>query len=476
MTRKLALIVDDSKLARIKLGKRLEEHGLDVDSADSAEDALAYLQIKKPDIIFMDHTMPGMDGLQALRIIKEDPQTAMIPVVMYTSQEGEVYVGQARALGAMGVLPKSIQSTDLANILERLHLTIPADEADEAPAAETATEQRPASTASGRGGARVTPHPALRQPATRDDQVHQRLVDEIRAELRRQITLARQPLAEDLDLVKQQLVRVQRRHDEALDNIQRMLHEQQLVLKDLAEDRKAAALEAQGRGWRLGMAGLALVLLVAGAMLLGRYWESETSRKRLELQVAQQASEIERLRNQASDRERMMANLASPAVLDALPDASGIAEALIWGFNQAGGFDYGEKALGDERARRFGELLDRLEAAGYAGPLRLDLHFGRFCLDDAGQPAPEETPIAKCRIAPAGMEDAYLPVNQESMAFARLLDAHPALQNGLIRVEVVSHGTQDPLEPYPAQAMTAGEWNRVARRNNRVLASLPVGE
>ena len=62
------------------------------------------------------------------------------------------------------------------------------------------------------------------------------------------------------------------------------------------------------------------------------------------------------------------------------------------------------------------------------------------------------------------------------MAFARLLDAHPALQNGQIQVEIVSHGTLDPLVPYPAQATTAGEWNRVARRNNRVVASLSPAE
>jgi len=58
---------------------------------------------------FMDHLMPGMDGLQAVKAIKGNPQTAMIPIMMYTSQEGELYVGQARALGAMGVLPKQVR-------------------------------------------------------------------------------------------------------------------------------------------------------------------------------------------------------------------------------------------------------------------------------------------------------------------------------------------------------------------------------
>ena len=81
----------------------LEKYDIDVDMAESAEQAIEYLKGNRPDAIFMDHLMPGMDGLQAVKAIKGNPQTAMIPIMMYTSQEGELYVGQARALGAMGV-------------------------------------------------------------------------------------------------------------------------------------------------------------------------------------------------------------------------------------------------------------------------------------------------------------------------------------------------------------------------------------
>ena len=71
----------------------------------------------------MDHLMPGStDGLQAVQAIKGNPQTAMIPIMMYTSQEGELYVGQARALGAMGVLPKQVRPVDVSKVLYELHL------------------------------------------------------------------------------------------------------------------------------------------------------------------------------------------------------------------------------------------------------------------------------------------------------------------------------------------------------------------
>src|SRR5512136_3029305 len=121
-TGKRALIVDDSRSARVILSRMLEQHGMAVDTAESAEQALEYLQQTRPDVIFMDHLMPGMDGFQAVQAIKSDAQTATIPLMMYTSQEGELYVSQARALGAVGVLPKTVRPVDVSRVLYQLHL------------------------------------------------------------------------------------------------------------------------------------------------------------------------------------------------------------------------------------------------------------------------------------------------------------------------------------------------------------------
>ena len=122
MASKRALVVDDSKSARIILSRMLEKYDIEVDMAESAEQAIEYLNQNRPDAIFMDQLMPGMDGLQAVKAIKDNPQTAMIPIMMYTSQEGELYVGQARALGAMGVLPKQVRPVDVSKVLYELHL------------------------------------------------------------------------------------------------------------------------------------------------------------------------------------------------------------------------------------------------------------------------------------------------------------------------------------------------------------------
>src|SRR6187549_870568 len=122
MFSKRALVVDDSKSARAFLSRILERHEIEVDAAESAEAAIEYLTRNRPDVIFMDHMMPGMDGFQAVQSIKNNPRTSAIPILMYTSQEGDLYLGQARALGAEGVLPKQIKHSDVTKMLYQLRL------------------------------------------------------------------------------------------------------------------------------------------------------------------------------------------------------------------------------------------------------------------------------------------------------------------------------------------------------------------
>lgn len=115
-----ALIVDDSKTARYALRQLLDKQEFSVDMVESAEQALEYLQEEQPDLIFMDHMMPGMDGFQAVKAIKSNPATSGIPIVMYTSTQGGVYFGQARALGAADVISKPATAGDLSAVLQRL--------------------------------------------------------------------------------------------------------------------------------------------------------------------------------------------------------------------------------------------------------------------------------------------------------------------------------------------------------------------
>ncbi|MES1196060.1 MAG: response regulator [Steroidobacter sp.] len=131
MINKRALVVDDSRSARVVLSRTLEGFGIIVDAVESAEIALDYLNASKPDIIFMDHLLTGMDGLAAVRIIKANPRTANIPVFMYSSQQETAFIHAARIAGALGVLPKTFKSADVARVLQQLRFAI--NKAEQAP-------------------------------------------------------------------------------------------------------------------------------------------------------------------------------------------------------------------------------------------------------------------------------------------------------------------------------------------------------
>lgn len=115
-----ALIVDDSKTARAILRNKLIKQKIAVAMVESGEEALLYLRDNHPDMIFMDHMMPGMDGFDAVKAIKSNPKDSSIPIVMHTTKQGDIYIGQAKALGAADILPKSGTDQDLLKVLDRL--------------------------------------------------------------------------------------------------------------------------------------------------------------------------------------------------------------------------------------------------------------------------------------------------------------------------------------------------------------------
>ena len=103
MQNKTALIVDDSRTACQMLRLMLEREEFQVDVLDNPEQAVGYLRDHRPGVIFMDHLMPGMEGYNAVKEIKSNSLASQIPIVMYTAKSGELYVGQAQALGDAGV-------------------------------------------------------------------------------------------------------------------------------------------------------------------------------------------------------------------------------------------------------------------------------------------------------------------------------------------------------------------------------------
>ncbi len=117
---KTALVVDDSKSARFALRKFLEGFNYSVETAESAAEAFKYLANTLPDVIFLDHIMPGVDGFEMLKQIKTDPRMQAVPVVICSSNEGEEYTAAAQARGASSVLQKPPSTEQIAGVLANL--------------------------------------------------------------------------------------------------------------------------------------------------------------------------------------------------------------------------------------------------------------------------------------------------------------------------------------------------------------------
>ncbi|MEP1583793.1 MAG: response regulator, partial [Marinobacter sp.] len=122
MAIKNALLVDDSKVARFALSKLLEGRDMEVNMAGSAEEALDFLSShQRPDVIFMDHLMPGMNGVEAAKAIKGNPDTAAIPIIMCTSKKSSSFMEEARNFGVYNVLTKPPHTEGLSLVLEQLN-------------------------------------------------------------------------------------------------------------------------------------------------------------------------------------------------------------------------------------------------------------------------------------------------------------------------------------------------------------------
>ena len=157
---KNALLVDDSKVARFALSKLLESRDMEVNMASSAEEALDFLKNNgRPDVIFMDHLMPGMNGVEATKAIKGNPDTAGIPIIMCTSKKSSDFTDEARNFGIYSILTKPPQTERLELALQELANDVEHGTLPEPPAEMESAEVEPKSeiNLNGHAGADVVP-------------------------------------------------------------------------------------------------------------------------------------------------------------------------------------------------------------------------------------------------------------------------------------------------------------------------------
>ena len=79
------LIVEDDELNRDSLRRLLRRRGYDILLAVDGDEALAEARAESPDVILMDMRLPGVDGWEATRRLKADPDTRAMPVIALTA-------------------------------------------------------------------------------------------------------------------------------------------------------------------------------------------------------------------------------------------------------------------------------------------------------------------------------------------------------------------------------------------------------
>jgi CheY-like chemotaxis protein len=459
MAVKRALIVDDSKSARLFLARILEKYELDVDNAENAESAIEYLATHRPDVIFMDHMMPGMDGFQAVQAIKNNPRTATIPIMMYTSQEGELYLGQARALGAVGVLPKQIKQADVSKILYQLHLVTD----------RRRTEQTTftAMNAPGVNGQFQALPDLAAIAAAADPNAPVALTT---ASLREQFAELRRALVAGVDTQTDRITAEVRA----------------LLLEALPPPAPGAPPQRDPVPWGWVVASAALAIALVSTTL---WWRNVNQLNEVKTEIAQLRTAI------AEQQDVRGASIGQPsrpgrpagsgpqagpgaALAGTLPGvgAAGAGRVMLAGEPKATVIvvPYGADALGGMRLEAVRQLVYRLAKDNMTGVVDVKTFAARFCLVgnsvDGFSLAPDETLFAKCDLVGNPSDDALSPAQHTPLSLANLAGDIRHSTHGALQVQTSVGDPAAVAVPYPplSSELTAGEWNRAASSNNRV--------
>ncbi len=107
------LIADDDALMVRLLSHKLSQKGLQVISAEDGEQALAMVGVEMPDIVILDGMMPGMDGVEVLKRLKQDAATRDIPVLLLSARKMEADVVAGLEHGAEDYMVKPFMPEEL---------------------------------------------------------------------------------------------------------------------------------------------------------------------------------------------------------------------------------------------------------------------------------------------------------------------------------------------------------------------------
>jgi len=114
----LVMVVDDSKVVRVKTSRLLAKQRYRVALAEEGQDALRQIEAEVPQVLITDVEMPGIDGFELTRHVRNDPRTALIPIIMITSADDRLRSAAAEA-GVTVLLGKPYADEELLAHIER---------------------------------------------------------------------------------------------------------------------------------------------------------------------------------------------------------------------------------------------------------------------------------------------------------------------------------------------------------------------
>lgn len=116
------LIVEDDKFLRELIAKKLMREGYEVEEAIDGEDGVKKIKEMMPDLVLLDLILPGIDGFEVLKRVKEDDKTASIPVVILSNLGQKDEIEKGLNLGAVDFLIKAHFTPE--EIVEKIKLVL----------------------------------------------------------------------------------------------------------------------------------------------------------------------------------------------------------------------------------------------------------------------------------------------------------------------------------------------------------------
>jgi CheY-like chemotaxis protein len=119
MSARKILVVDDDPTSRRLMSHILKREGYDVATAGDGQEALDLMADDPSDLLITDRMMPGMDGVELLRAVRQSPTYGHIPVIVVTANSDARDQPEAEAAGATAFLTKPMGSVELLATVQR---------------------------------------------------------------------------------------------------------------------------------------------------------------------------------------------------------------------------------------------------------------------------------------------------------------------------------------------------------------------